>query len=154
MTGELDDPLLMSGVGSKNEGYNGAGHNGGISFNRHDDESSIGLGGMGEDEESQSVRNFDPKKGTMNGIEDSELTNNISGMVEKKKDKYKDPANMVIDKKKKDKKNKDKKKKKKKEKSSDSEDKDKEPAAKPTRSSNRLNKNPDETTTTELGSLN
>jgi hypothetical protein len=54
MTGELDDPLLMSGVGPKNtEGYTGAGHNGGnLGFSKDGEESSIGLGGMGEDEES------------------------------------------------------------------------------------------------------
>ena len=54
MTGELDDPLLMSSVGPKNiEAYAGAGHNGGhLGFNKDLDDSTIGLGGMGEDEES------------------------------------------------------------------------------------------------------
>lgn len=148
----------MSGIGPKTS-YEGAGHNGGMAFNKHDDESSIGLGGMGEDEESQSIRGFDPKKAAagMAGIEDSELTNNLNGFGmdhAKKKDKKIDPANVIIDKKKKDKKkDKDKKKKKKKDRDSD-EEKEKLEASKPTRSSNRLNKNPEESTTTELGSIN
>ena len=56
MAGELDDPLLMASVGSKNvEAYKGAGHNGGRNLgfpSRDGDESTLGLGGMGEDEES------------------------------------------------------------------------------------------------------
>ena len=76
---------------------------------------------MGGDEESQSIRDFDPKKHGMTGIDDSELTNNIVGLggLETKK---KIDSSKLGDKKKKDKKNKDKKKKKKKEKSSDEED--------------------------------
>ena len=35
---------------------------------------------MGGDEESQSIRDFDPKKHGMTGIDDSELTNNIVGL--------------------------------------------------------------------------
>jgi hypothetical protein len=81
MAGELDDPLLMASVGSKNvESYKGAGHNGGRNLgfpSRDGDESTLGLGGMGEDEESQSIRNMDSAKKKsmiMTGIDDSELT--------------------------------------------------------------------------------
>lgn len=86
MAGELDDPLLMQSVhgGKHVESYKGAGHNGGkISYNRDGDDSTMGLGGMGEDEESQSIRNLDSTKKksmAMTGIEDSELTNNIVGL--------------------------------------------------------------------------
>jgi hypothetical protein len=63
MAGELDDPLLMHSVGvgaARNvEAYKGAGHNGGrLGFNRDGDDSTVGLG-MGEDEESQSIRNIE-----------------------------------------------------------------------------------------------
>ena len=86
MAGELDDPLLMQSVhgGKHVESYKGAGHNGGkILYNRDGDDSTMGLGGMGEDEESQSIRNLDSTKKksmAMTGIEDSELTNNIVGL--------------------------------------------------------------------------
>ena len=147
--GELDDPLLASTVGPKN--MEGSGH---MDFGRIGDDSTIGLGGMGEDEESQSVRNYDAKRPAMQGIEDSELTNNIVGLgldskgKEKKKgDKSKDEKKKKDkDKKKKDKKDKKEKKKKHKESSEDEkEQKEKEPV-KGSRSSNRLNKNPEDNT--------
>jgi hypothetical protein len=122
MAGELDDPLLMQSVGKKHvDAYHGAGHNGGksLGFNSRDvDDSTLGLGGMGEDDESQSIRNIDSgkkKEFGMTGIEDSELTHNIVGIGSNEK-KAKDPSKSLKisepKKDKKDKKNKDKKKKK------------------------------------------
>ena len=124
MAGELDDPLLMQSVGRGHaESYKGAGHNGGKSmgFGKEVDDSTMGIGGMGEDEESHSIRNIDivaKKKsgGFMTGIEDSELTNNVVGHgapLEKKKDFAKSTGiSLSTKEKKKDKKSKDKKKKK------------------------------------------
>ena len=120
MAGELDDPLLMASIGSKNvTSYSGAGHNGGKSLGfsgRDGDDSTLGLGGMGEDEESQSIRNVDSakkKQMLMTGIDDSELTHNIVGLGDKKKElKLSSGNSKDALAKKKDKKNKDKKKKK------------------------------------------
>ena len=128
MAGELDDPLLMQSVGSKPvESYKGAGHNGGrLGFNRDGDDSTMGIGGMGEDDESQSIRNIDPSKKKpmgMTGIEDSELTNNVVGHggVERKRGDAPKPT-LSLGLKKKDKRSKDKKKKK--DKKRDKEDSD------------------------------
>lgn len=123
MAGELDDPLLMQTVGgSKHVGsYGGAGHNGGknlgFSSSKDGDYSTLGLGGMGEDDESQTIRNIDSSKKKdigMTGIEDSELTHNIVGIGsnEKKKEPVRATKELIMKKDKKDKKNKDKKKKK------------------------------------------
>jgi hypothetical protein len=143
MAGELDDPLLMSGVGERiKEAYGGAGHNGGFGMNP--EESSIGIGNMAGEDSSMSLKNLGG--GNPHGFEDSELTtNNIVGISAGDKNKKFDGKGGVIggEKKKKDKKNKDKKKKKKKDKSSSDEEPTKEPI-KGTRASGRLNKNQDD----------
>ena len=69
MTGELDDPLLLNGIGGKE--YGGAGHNGGFGMNPED--SSMGINNMGGDESSMSIKNMGHGGG--HGFEDSELKN-------------------------------------------------------------------------------
>jgi hypothetical protein len=102
MTGELDDPLIMSTVGPSK-------HDGGGGMSMNPEESSIGLnmGGGGETEMSIG------KAGGGLGIDDSELSNNIVGVSTtvptSKKPAYK-PKDSDKKKDKKSKKNKDKKK--------------------------------------------